>query len=119
MRVIVAGSRAGVVRSDVDHALARASVEGIVPTVVISGGAAGADAYGEDFARECHIPMERYPADWVRHGNKAGPVRNAEMAQKADALVAVWDGQSKGTLDMIRRAKARGLKVFVYRVPRI
>ena len=41
-------------------------------------------------------------------------IRNQVMADHADALIAVWDGASKGTADMIDRAKKRGLKVFVY-----
>ena len=45
----------------------------------------------------------------------AGKIRNQAMADAADALVALWDGNSGGTADMIRRARAAGLKVFVYK----
>lgn len=38
------------------------------------------------------------------------------MADYADALIAIWDGESRGTANMIEEAEKRGLKVFVYRV---
>lgn len=44
--------------------------------------------------------------DDIKHGRAAGPIRNQQMAERADALVAVWDGASRGTGDMLRRALA-------------
>jgi hypothetical protein len=38
------------------------------------------------------------------------------MAENADALVAIWDGKSRGTANMIQEAEKRGLRVFVYPV---
>lgn len=84
-------------------------------TTVISGGARGADAHGEALAVYLDVPCERYPADWDKHGRRAGLIRNAEMAKIADALLAVWDGKSRGTLHMINQARKRGLRVHVYR----
>lgn len=40
---------------------------------------------------------ELHPADWERLGKAAGPIRNEEMAEIADALIAFWDGQSRVT----------------------
>ncbi len=60
------------------------------------------------------MPIERYPADWDKHGKPAGYIRNAEMADKAEALLALWDGQSRGTLHMINLAKKKGLLVYVW-----
>ena len=56
-----------------------------------------------------------HPADWDKHGKAAGPIRNAEMAEVADALIAFWDGQSRGTANMISLAKSKGLSVAVVR----
>lgn len=84
-------------------------------TEVVSGGARGADAFGEEWARDRRVPVRVFPADWNRHGRAAGPIRNREMAEYADALVAVWDGESRGTKNMIEEATKRGLKVHVYR----
>lgn len=83
---------------------------------VVSGGAKGADACGEEWAKRHKIPIKRFPADWSK-GRSAGPIRNREMAAYADALVAVWDGKSPGTANMILEAHRRGLDVFVRIVP--
>lgn len=84
------------------------------PSVVISGCAPGVDGLGEEWAKSQGLPIERFPADWKRLKRAAGPIRNGQMADAAQALVAVWDGQSPGTKDMIRKARAKGLKVHVH-----
>lgn len=63
---------------------------------IVSGGAKGADALGQRLAEEWGIPLIKFPADWDTHGKKAGYLRNEQMAQYADVLVAFWDGKSKG-----------------------
>ncbi|TSE11313.1 DUF2493 domain-containing protein [Aquimarina algiphila] len=73
----------------------------------------GADYYGEKYAEEKgHIIVE-FPADWDNLGLAAGAIRNKQMAQYADALIAFWDGQSKGTKNMIDQAKKLNLKTRV------
>ena len=84
-------------------------------SLVVSGTASGADQYGEIWARACGLSVDRYPADWTKHGKAAGPIRNRLMAENADALVAVWDGKSRGTRNMIDEARKRGLVAFIYR----
>lgn len=44
-----------------------------------------------------------------KHGKMAGPIRNLEMAKYADGLIAFWDGKSRGTRDMITKAKKERL----------
>jgi hypothetical protein len=83
---------------------------------VVSGAARGADIAGERWAEERDIPVKQFKADWDKHGKAAGPIRNAQMADYADCLVAVWDGQSKGTRSMIEYAVQRGLLVYVLRI---
>lgn len=109
-RVIIAGSRDITSLERVVQAMADS---GFVPTVVLSGDARGVDRLGTAWATERGIPVEHYPADWDTHGKRAGFLRNEEMAGKADGLVAVWDGKSRGTKHMIDLARAQGLKVFV------
>ena len=82
--------------------------------IVVSGGARGADSLGERFAREYGLAIERYPADWKTHGNQAGPIRNAQMAEAADELVAFWNGFSRGTANMIEQMLTRGKPVHVF-----
>ena len=81
--------------------------------VIVSGTARGADRLGEQYARERGYRIERYPADWDRDGNSAGPIRNAKMADNAHALIAFWDGNSRGTKNMIDLARTKGLAVRV------
>jgi hypothetical protein len=113
MRVIIAGSRGIDDIRIIDRAVKRS---GFSPTVVISGGANGVDKTGEMWASGHGIPVERFKADWNRWPVTAGFVRNNKMAENAEALVAVWDGNSRGTAHMIKVARERGLEVFTYSV---
>lgn len=116
MRTIIAGSR-GIKRMEVVRvAMGEAKKEqGIDPTLVMSGTAPGVDRLGEAWAEENGIPVERWPADWDKYGKAAGYRRNKDMRDKgkAEALVAIWDGESPGTRSMIELARAGGLKVHV------
>lgn len=68
---------------------------------IVSGTARGADSLALIFAKANDVKTYEFPANWNQHGKSAGFIRNAEMAQFADALVAFWDGQSRGTNHMI------------------
>jgi hypothetical protein len=113
MRTIIAGSRDGCTKQ---HLLEALDACGFTPTVIISGTARGADKLGEDWGKAKGIPIERYPADWNQFGKSAGYRRNQHMASVADALIALWDGDSKGTKHMIEIAISKRLKVYVYRI---
>lgn len=113
MRVIIAGSRT-INEKDVREALHRCPWVGFI-SAVVSGTARGADEFGENWAREHSININKFPADWEKFGKRAGPLRNKEMAENAEGLIAVWDGQSRGTFSMIDLAKKRGLRISVLR----
>jgi hypothetical protein len=81
----------------------------------ISGAAAGADWFGELWATSRGYKVMLFPANWTDHGKAAGYIRNKQMAYEATALVAFWDGCSKGTGNMIRVATKAGLKVHIER----
>lgn len=113
MKTIIAGSR------DCDstmEVLIAMSDAGINITEVVSGGCRGVDEIGERLARTRGIPTKVFPADWKAHGKAAGPIRNREMAQYADALIALWDGKSRGTKNMIDEAKKCCLKVHIHMI---
>lgn len=76
---------------------------------IICGCARGADTMGKQFAEEFGLKVLEYPADWEKYGKSAGYRRNREMAKVADALIAFWDGESRGTKHMIDLAKEYGL----------
>jgi hypothetical protein len=80
---------------------------------IVSGTARGADKLGERYAELRGYDIKRFPADWGNNGRAAGYMRNEDMADYSDALIAFWDGSSKGTLHMIDTASERGLKIRI------
>ena len=78
---------------------------------IVSGTAYGADKLGERYANERGYPIKRFFPDWGKEGRKAGFIRNEAMALYGDALIAFWNGESKGTKHMIDLAEKHGLKV--------
>lgn len=129
-RAIIAGSR-----SIKDYELLEQAIEesGFDITTVISGNAYyGVDKLGEQWAVNNGVTLELYPADWkdLSHPDAvivnskwgqpydavAGHRRNEVMATKAEVLVLVWDGKSKGSKDMLERAERHGLRVYVKKV---
>lgn len=115
MRVIIAGSR-----SITDYRIIEKAIEtsGLMYdiTEIISGGARGVDSLGEIYANEHDILIRRFLANWNKYGKRAGYVRNQEMAMYGDALIAIWDGKSKGTSHMIDIAEEMGLHVFILKI---
>ena len=115
MRVIIAGSRD---ITDFDAVVNAVADSGFIVDYVISGGARGVDRLGERYALDVlHKSPIMYKPKWKlpdgRTDYNAGKDRNTVMANNADALIAVWDGYSGGTADMINKAIERRLKVFI------
>ena len=82
-------------------------------STVVCGGAKGVDTLGERYATEMNLQLNMFIPDWDTHGRAAGPIRNRKMAENAEALIAVWDGKSRGTKNMIETARKLGLLVYV------
>lgn len=80
---------------------------------IVCGCARGADTLGRQFAEEFRLKVLEYPADWDRYGKKAGYLRNEEMAKVGNALIAFWDGKSRGTGHMIDLAKKYKLVIRI------
>jgi hypothetical protein len=112
MRIIVAGSRSfdcyWLLESKLDF-----YIGGHQLVQIVSGTARGADQLGERYAENRGLSIERFPADWDKHGKRAGYVRNEQMARYATHAVILWDGSSRGTASMIKLCKTYNLK---YRV---
>lgn len=83
---------------------------------VISGVTRGADFIGEQWALRNMKQIEQYPAEFSAYGNNASFIRNQKMIDNADALLAFWDGESKGTKHMIDLATVKGLLVFIVKI---
>lgn len=115
MKVIIAGSRGLDDYDQVCEAMDLALVMvGIAPSVVLSGAARGVDALGEKWASERGLPIDSHPAPWGKYPKLAGHMRNVQMGRQADALVAIWDGSSRGTLHMIEWMRKAGKPVYVH-----
>ena len=80
---------------------------------IISGNAKGVDKLGEAYAKENGYKLMLYPANWDKYGKKAGPIRNSEMIKIANYLIVVWDGISRGTKDIISKAKANKIPTAI------
>ena len=113
MKVVIAGSRD---ITDYDILLKAIKECPFKITEVISGCARGVDTLAENFAEDYGLKLHLFPADWKRLRNAAGPIRNAQMADFADAVLCVWDGKSPGTKDMMNQARKRGLPLYVFKV---
>lgn len=116
IKVIIAGTRDfndySFLKKNLDYFL-----QGINPNneeiEIVSGNARGADKLGERYAKEHNLPVKLFPANWDKYGKRAGYLRNQEMANYADVLIAFWDEKSKGTKHMIDIAKKQDLTVIV------
>jgi hypothetical protein len=112
MKIIVTGSR-----DFNNYRLLEAELDFFIPTdrqaQIVSGAAQGADQLGEKYAEKRSLSVQKFPADWLKYGERAGYIRNDQMARCASHAVIFWDGSSRGTASMIELCKSYGL---LYRV---
>lgn len=116
MKTIITGTRNVNDIEIVRAALWNAKSSGILITEVVSGGCRGVDLLGERLAREHGFSVTVFSTDCNANSGTAGLIRSTKIIDYADALIAVWDGKSRGTFDMISRARKRGLIVHVERI---
>ena len=114
MKLIIAGSRN--YHDCVVYELIHTTISKLNETnqvkELVTGCAKGVDAFAEKYGRRYNIPIVKFPADWEKYGKAAGPIRNKQMAIYADALLLIWDGESRGSANMLKNAKEQGLKIF-------
>ena len=113
MRTIIAGSRNFNDIKELIKAIESCNWE---ITTVLCGKAKGVDTLGEIWANYLNIPIEYYPAEWNKFGKSAGYRRNLQMANNADALIALWNGKSRGTHNMINLAREENLKIHIHSI---
>jgi len=68
---------------------------------IVSGGARGADSLARWYAHTKAIKLKEFLPDWKRYGRGAGFIRNKQIIEAADIVIAFWDGKSKGTKNSI------------------
>ncbi len=114
MRVLVCGGRDYGNRDFVFYTLNR-----IKPTLVIQGGATGADYLAKLWCEVNNITCQEFKADWKTFGKAAGPIRNAKMLSegKPDLVVAFPGG--RGTADMIKQASKANTQVLILKEPTV
>lgn len=78
---------------------------GVKPSMIISGGAKGADTLAKSYAKERHIPFDELVPDWGKKGRNAGLLRNTDIVERSTHLIAFPTKESKGTWDSIRKAQ--------------
>ena len=108
MKVAVIGSRG----LD-DYELVCNTLKYIKIDLLISGGAMGADSLGEKYANENNIPTMIFLPDWEKHGKAAGFIRNSDIINEGELIIAFWDNSSKGTLDSIKKAEKLNKKIII------
>jgi hypothetical protein len=124
MKLIIAGSRdfprpkgidsdtfiamaiSAAISNHLPHASATESSQLMTDLEIVSGGAPGPDTWAAKWAERAGKRCTVFPADWDSYGKAAGPRRNGTMSAYGDFLIALWDGSSKGTHDMIRQMAA-------------
>lgn len=99
MKLIIAGSRSLELNYEALMHLMLSMVGN--PKEIVNGYCAtGVDKVAREMCREHKWNIKYFPADWETHGKAAGPIRNKEMAEYADALLLIWDGESRGSANM-------------------
>lgn len=111
MKIVVAGSRSITNKNLVYQCIEKSNV---AITEIVSGCARGVDSLAEAYAADHDIQIMPFWADWPKHGKSAGPIRNKEMAEYADAAIIVWDGQSNGAQNMIENMRSVGKRVILW-----
>jgi guanyl-specific ribonuclease Sa len=122
VRVIIAGPRD--LRLKVSEVKSAVDASGFKVREVVCGGASGVDEAALYFSKKHNRRIRMFHAEWERAaretGNRlaAGPIRNREMAEYADALIVIKrpGPTTKGTASMIREAKKHGLPIHVEEV---
>ena len=108
MKVAVIGSR-----TFDDYDRLKKVLNNLTISHFISGGAIGADKLGERYADENSIPKTIHLPDWDKHGKAAGFIRNSDIINDSDMIVACWDGKSRGTRNSMGKAHKLKKDIFI------
>jgi hypothetical protein len=111
MKVAVIGSRNFNDYEKVKQVLSTKNI-----TLLVSGGAKGADTLGQKYAEEHDIETKIFLPDWEKYGKKAGFLRNSDIINESELVIAFWDGFSKGTLDSLKKAKKENKNILIINI---
>lgn len=106
-------------RSFLDYHLLEVTINQFINTCtnsithIVSGGAKGADTLANRYAEEKNIEMIVFKPDWKKYGKRAGYIRNTDIIENSDIVIAFWDGISPGTKDSIDKALNLNKQVII------
>lgn len=113
MKVIIAGSR---IISNENYIFYILDTFNFNNWTIVSGGAKGIDSLAKQYSIIKNIPFIEMKADWDKYGKSAGYIRNIEMANISNGLIAFWDQKSKGTKMMIDIMLKQKKEIKVYHI---
>ena len=109
MKIAIVGSRK----------IAPPDLEKYVPACdeIVSGGAVGVDRCAAEFAKKKGLILTEFLPEYERYGRGAPMVRNKKIVNYADKIIVFWDGESKGSLSVIKYAEKAGkeCKIIIYK----
>jgi hypothetical protein len=84
--------------------------------MIISGGAKGIDSLAELYAQKNNIPIKIIRPEYGKYGKGAPIVRNKEIVNMSDHIIAIWDGKSRGTQSVIKFSEKQNKKLTICRI---
>lgn len=106
MKIAIVGSRG--LNGDISSFIPKEANE------IISGGAIGIDKCAEEYAKDNNIKMTVIRPNYKEFGKRAPLIRNLEIIDRADLVLAFWDGKSRGTKFVIEKCRERGKTVRIF-----
>lgn len=113
MKIIIAGSRNINSYKLLERVIENSDFKNKI-TEIISGCAGGIDSLAILWAKKNGVAVKRFPANWSKYRKSAGIIRNREMAKYGEGLIAIWDGKSKGTKNMIENMRKIKKPVYLF-----
>lgn len=80
---------------------------------IVSGGAKGAEAHAKYFAQRHGIKVIEFLPDYAKYGKSAPLIRNKQIIDNCDEVLAFWDGKSRGTKHALEYAKQLGKPIRI------
>lgn len=115
IKIAVIGNRAGYPKDPVEQIEKLLKLENLEKNqiIIVSGGARGVDSIAESWANDNNVETLIFPADWKNLGKGAGYIRNTQIIENSDIVLAIWDNQSRGTRHSLYLSRKYSKKVYL------